>query len=132
MTIKTLYLDDVDTIKNVCFTDIDVFLGDDYDDVVKLKKRNKTFYRYNAQVDGEKVLITGLPYEGGGAWIFVGTAKKFSPQDLKVVMKREGLRTVKLLKEHDNFVIELPLESGNQVFRFSLEGAEEAIEEIGC
>ena len=50
-------------------------------------------------------------------------------RDWPRIQKRERLKTLKLLSEGSEFVIELPLEIGDSVFEISLEGADDAIKE---
>lgn len=115
-----------------CATEIHVFRGDDYDNIVEFQKKDWFKYRFDTEVDGKEVIISGEPYEeDGGAYIFNGSnARRATERDWQRIQKRERAKTIKLLSEHSEFVIRLPLKDGSQVFEISLEGADDAIKEV--
>jgi len=115
-----------------CDTEIHVFHGDDHDDVVEFQRKNWFKYRFDTEIDGKKVIISGEPYEDGGALIYNGSAgRQASDIAFKGIMKRERARTIKLLSESNEFKITLPLlKEGNEVFEISLEDADDAVKEV--
>ena len=113
-----------------CSTEIHVFRGDDYDDIVEFQKKDWFKYRFDTEVDSKEVLISGEPYDDGGAFIFNGSnARRATERDWPRIQRRERIKTMKLLSEHNEFVIRLPLKDGSPVFAISLEGADDAIKE---
>lgn len=111
-----------------CATFIEV--SDYNNEIVELDERNWFEYRFDTKIDGKEVLISGKPLDYGGFYIFNGSsARRAMERDWPRIQKRERLKTLKLLSEGSEFVIELPLEIGDSVFEISLEGADDAIKE---